>query len=152
MKVYLIQHGLAMSKDDDPDRPLTNEGRDETVKVANFIAQSGIIQIRNIFHSGKTRARQTAEIFGERTAPTAAVQQAEGLKAKDDPGIWGGKLEGAKEDVMLVGHLPHMAALANRLLCRDAPENIIEFENSGVVCLEKNKTWRIRWMIVPRLI
>ena len=37
MKIYLVQHAKAASKDADPERSLTEEGRSDIQKVADFI-------------------------------------------------------------------------------------------------------------------
>ncbi len=37
MKLYLVQHGKALSKEADPQRPLSEEGIREVKKMAEFI-------------------------------------------------------------------------------------------------------------------
>ncbi|GAH16692.1 unnamed protein product, partial [marine sediment metagenome] len=37
MKLYLVQHAKAASKEQDPQRPLIQEGRGELQKVTEFI-------------------------------------------------------------------------------------------------------------------
>ena len=61
MKLYLVQHGQAESKSVDPTRPLTGKGRQEVERVAKVAGQMHL-QVRQIRHSGKTRADQTAMI------------------------------------------------------------------------------------------
>jgi len=63
MRLYLVQHGKAKSKDEDPDRPLTDQGRNDIKKVAVFLAENAGLKVTSIYHSGKTRARQTAEVL-----------------------------------------------------------------------------------------
>jgi phosphohistidine phosphatase len=57
MKLYLVQHGDALPKDIDPDRPLSNVGHAEVGLLAELLA--GHMNISRVLHSGKTRARQT---------------------------------------------------------------------------------------------
>ena len=38
MYLYLVQHGAAVSKEIDPERPLSQEGRAEVRKVASYLA------------------------------------------------------------------------------------------------------------------
>ncbi|MDJ0848388.1 MAG: histidine phosphatase family protein [Myxococcota bacterium] len=72
MRVYLVQHGLAKSKDLDPARPLTDAGRDEAERVARAVAAAGVDPAL-ILHSGKSRAEQTAEISnGAKAASSCA--------------------------------------------------------------------------------
>ncbi len=42
MQVYLVQHGLAKSKEEDPERPLTAAGREEVERVARAAAAAGV--------------------------------------------------------------------------------------------------------------
>lgn len=53
-----------MPKDTNPDQPLTKEGVEHATSVANHLkwSHTGIMRI---FHSEKTRAVQTAEIFAK---------------------------------------------------------------------------------------
>ena len=54
MKLYLVQHGEAKSKAEDPQRPLTERGREDVARVATFATKAGS-QVRQIRHSGKRR-------------------------------------------------------------------------------------------------
>ena len=57
-----MQHGESKSKDEDPARPLTDDGRKSVENVGAHLARLGITFDR-VFHSGKLRAQQTAEIL-----------------------------------------------------------------------------------------
>ena len=82
MKIYLTQHGDALAKEVDPERPLSDQGQVDVGRVASFLAASGIT-IAQVWHSGKTRARQTAELLAARLASAAIVEAMEGLGPKD---------------------------------------------------------------------
>jgi phosphohistidine phosphatase len=58
------------------------------------------------------------------------------------------------KDVMLVGHLPHLARLAALLLTGDMAKNVINFKMAGLVCLGRRTggPWALEWMIIPELI
>ena len=60
--LYLVQHGEATKETEDPARPLTEHGRQEVVKVARALARVRL-GVSVIAHSGKLRARQTAELL-----------------------------------------------------------------------------------------
>ena len=64
MRIYLVQHGEAKKENEDPLRPLTEEGIKNAEKVASYLAKLNL-KIKKIFHSGKLRAKQTAEIYGK---------------------------------------------------------------------------------------
>ncbi len=117
MYLYLVQHGKAMDKEDNPERPLSVEGRADVEKMASFLSglsslsgPSGI-KVERIFESGKLRATETAGIIGNVLG--VDVLEGEDLSPLDNPGQWVGKLNEVYEDTMLVGHLPHLGKLAS---------------------------------------
>lgn len=154
MTVYLIQHGRATPRDEDPDRPLTDEGRREVARVAAHLSRTGGPAPPRIVHSGKTRARQTAEILGEEAGDGTTVEEAGGLAPMDDPAEWAERL-GEEGSVALVGHLPHLSRLAGLLLTGDPDAAPIRFRNGGVVAVERDDEgngWVLAWALVPELV
>lgn len=154
MTVYLIQHGRATSKEEDPDRPLTQEGRSEVSRMATHLGRTGGPAPSRIIHSGKTRARQTAEILAEDAGDGPVVEEVAGLAPMDDPAEWAERLE-ASDSVALVGHLPHLARLAGLLLTGDPDARPVRFRNGGVVALEPDEEgdgWVLTWALVPELV
>jgi len=153
MKLYLVQHGLAKSADEDPKRPLSPQGIEETEKTALFLASKSL-NPKKIFHSSKLRAKETAGIIAAKTSPGVSAIEKEGLAPKDDPVIWMKNLEEENDDVMLVGHLPQLARLASLLLCGNSEKEVVRFSNSCVVCLERNDDglWRLVWAAPTRLL
>ncbi|MFX0095919.1 MAG: phosphohistidine phosphatase SixA, partial [Candidatus Hodarchaeota archaeon] len=103
--LYLVQHGKAHPKEIDPKRPLTNEGKAETEKVAKQLADSNIVSVEKILHSGKERALETAKIFASFLNPSGGVHASENLAPLDDPSIWIKKLESIEKNTLIVGHL-----------------------------------------------
>ncbi len=154
MNLYLVQHAEPKPKEEDPERPLSEKGRSYVRKVAAFSAKIADIKLSTIFHSGKTRARQTAEELAEYLSPMEGVKESDGLKPLDDPSIWAERLTERKENIMLVGHLPHMSKLAARLLSNDENEKIVNFQMGGIVCFgrDESDTWAIRWMVIPQIL
>ncbi|MCD6138753.1 MAG: histidine phosphatase family protein, partial [Deltaproteobacteria bacterium] len=80
MKLYLVQHAEAKKKDEDPQRPLSEKGWTDIKKVAAFAAEQANIKVSNIMHSGKTRARQTAEAMADYLTPPEGIRKEEGLE------------------------------------------------------------------------
>lgn len=74
MKLYLVQHGEAKRKEEDPSRPLTNKGIKDAEKVAKYISKLEV-KAKKIFHSGKLRAKQTAEIYAKHLKPEKVFQK-----------------------------------------------------------------------------
>ena len=154
MKLYLIQHGRAKSKEEDQERPLSELGWTQTKKVAILMAAVGKIKPYKICHSGKTRAKQTAELLAQHLNLQENLEQADGLAPMDDPSIWTENLAKSIKDIMLVGHLPHLQKLAALLLFQDENKTTIKFQNSGILCLERDDSsaWSLEWMVVPQVL
>jgi len=154
MRLYLVQHGKAKSKEEDPDRPLTKRGLEEVRRVGSFVAKNGGIQLKGIYHSGKTRAHQTAQTLAEVLSSGRDVMESEGLKPMDDPAVWANRIKNTDKDIMLVGHLPHLSKLTALLVSGDGEQQVVDFQNGGVVCLEKGSVqeWSLRWAVTPELL
>ena len=153
MKVYLVQHGEAKPKDADPTRPLTEWGRQEAQRVAAFAERLGL-EVRQIRHSGKTRAEQTATILGEARSPPDGVVAALGMAPLDDVQPVADALAREPQPLMLVGHLPFMARLAGLLVTGDPGHSVVRFRNGGIVCLaheEGEDTWLVAWVLTPEM-
>ncbi len=150
MLLYLVQHGKAKSKDEDPDRHLTEEGRREIESVMLLVMRYGAITASRVVHSGKLRAAETAQLIASKL--DAEVAEGDGLMPMDDPQIWADRLAEGGADVMLVGHMPHLEKLASLLLSGDPDAGLVEFANGGVVCLRLDDHRALRWSIPPSLV
>jgi phosphohistidine phosphatase len=153
MRVYLVQHGKAKPAEEDPARGLTDEGRAEVTQIAEFLA--GLrITVSLIEHSGKRRAEETAHILATIMRCTAGPCHTQGLDALDDPVTTANFLKVYTEEVLIVGHLPHLERLASLLLTGRVDSRPVKFANAGVVCLEKEPhgTWALAWAVVPELL
>lgn len=153
MKLYLVQHGEATAKDIDPERPLTEQGKADVSKVAARLAQAGI-RVERVIHSGKTRARQTAEILVDKIAPGIEAGISERINPLDDPAAFDWRAAGGGADTMLVGHLPFMAKLVAYLVTGDSDNTLVGYQPGSVVYLESNDDgkWQINWMLRPELL
>jgi len=154
MNLYLVQHGEAKPEEEDPSRPLSEKGREDVREVVTFVAEHSQVQVASILHSGKARAQQTAHILAEYLNPPEGIKMTEGLEPLAAPSIWAERLTKTEEDLMLVGHLPHLSKLSAFLLCQDEEKEVIHFHSGGIVCLERNELglWSINWMITPDLL
>lgn len=150
MKLYLVQHGESKAEQEDPKRPLSDQGIRNASNSAE-IASKLKIAPAEILHSGKLRAQQTAEILaGQLHAP---IRQGSGLAPNDPVEAWKDRLAGEERDLMLVGHLPFMERLASLLLAGDADRLPVRFRMSGVVCLEReDRPWRLLWALWPEML
>lgn len=153
MRIYLVQHGQAKPKDVDPDRHLTEQGRDDVERMSAFLKQLGL-RVGAVWHSGKVRAAQTAEILGSVVIADGTVVQHDGLGPNDAIGAVKEELIQAREDLMIVGHLPFLSKLASELVVGSETTEVVAFAPGGVVCLEQDesRTWKLTWAITPELV
>jgi len=152
MKLYLVRHGEAKPAEIDPSRGLTSKGIQDVTKVAEFLSNARIT-VNEIFQSEKARAQQTASIIADHITVRRGIFDAEALSPNDDPSVWATRLSGLTEDTMLVGHLPHLAKLAARLVCDDPKSPLVSFSSAGVICLARSQEgWAIEWMIIPDIV
>lgn len=153
MKLYLVQHAKAAPKEIDPDRSLTEEGLRDIQKVAAFIKPLNL-QVDYLWHSGKKRAAQTAEVLAEAVKLDEGVTARDGLAPNDDVTALANDLAAATEDIAIVGHLPFLAKLASLLLAGSESVNTVAFKNASIVCLTRSdeNRWQMDWMVIPELL
>ncbi len=153
MRVYLVQHGKAKTAEEDSNRGLTDEGRAEVTQIAEFLAGQRIT-VSLIEHSGKTRAEETAHILATIMRCTSGPCHTTGLDPSDDPVVTANFLKVYTDEVVIVGHLPHLERLTSLLLTGSLDNRPVKFANAGVVCLEKeqNGRWTLVWAVVPELL
>ena len=152
MAIYLVQHGISLPRDVDPERGLSIEG----VQVVERIAQRAKghkLPVKKIVHSGKKRAEQTADIFNQYLQASEGVQQSAGLSPMDDVATFAQQLQ-PESETMVVGHLPFMEKLTGYLTTGDENKPVFTFQNGGIVCLGKspeNPYWQIKWSLMPNI-
>ena len=152
MELYLVQHGEAKSKAEDPQRPLTERGREKVQRVAAFAAKAGL-EVSQIRHSGKRRAEETASILAEYLSPAKGVLVISGLAPMDDVRPIAQALQEETAPLMLVGHLPFMDRLAGLLVTGDPDRSVVRFRMGGIVCLEgAGDDWAVKWVVTPELV
>jgi len=153
MKLYLVQHGQAVPKQEDPGRPLSEQGREEVQRVAACLGEAGVRVVR-VWHSGKLRATETAGILAGEVCSGKQVEMIKGIQPNDpvdefasDADVWG-------EDTLVVGHLPFMSRLVSLLVAGDSKHELVHYTPGSVVCLQRDDTdrWVISWMLSPGLL
>ena len=155
MKLYLVQHGDAVPKDENPERPLSDKGRTDVQRMASFLARGGT-RVARVVHSGKVRARDTGTLLSQVLGPNGVVEEAAGgLDPDDSPELLVDAIAGWTEDVMLVGHMPAMGKLISHLVAGNEDAEAVALVPGTVVCLEKAEdgwTWAVNWMVRPELL
>jgi len=153
MELFLVQHGEAKPEQEDAARPLSDRGREEVTRVAGAAARLGI-EVSAVYHSGKLRAQQTAELLAARMTPESSPKQVQGLAPMDDPNVARDMLPHLGKGTMLVGHLPHLSRLVSSLVVGDPGREVVAFRNGGIVCLVQSDdgSWRVRWVLTPEMV
>ena len=112
------------------------------------------ISVSRVWHSGKLRAAQTAEILANALLSGGRVEVVEGLNPNDpveefatDADVW-------DEDTLVTGHLPFMSRLVSLLLTGEREIEQVQYQPGSVVCLERTdaEQWVMLWMLRPELL
>jgi phosphohistidine phosphatase len=145
--LYLVHHGDAVGPEVDPMRPLSDQGRSQVEALAKRSSEQGA-KPDVVWHSGKLRARQTAEAFWRYCNPLAAFAATRGLQPSDPPTWIIDVIAGDRRAVMLVGHFPHLPRLFGVLLGDDPEAAPAPFPLHGIVALEHEEDrWKEKWRL-----
>lgn len=153
MKIYLVQHGDSLPKEIDPERPLSEQGKKDVKSLSEFLSLLKI-EVSHVYHSGKLRAQQTAEILEANILVKEGIEPRAGLDPLDNVILLAKEINQYHQDLILVGHLPFMDKLVRYLVTKNEHCPLVSFEPGSIVCLEKTeeKHWCIAWMIRPELL
>lgn len=154
MKVLLVRHGEAVSETIDPNRSLSSRGQRQVEQIAAFLDDANVVFDR-IMHSGKTRARQTADQLGRYLIPGIETEAVSGLNPEDSVNHFAEQVLEWTQNTIIVGHLPFLAKLVAQLIKGgDGSHPFILFTPATAICLERDEEglWSIIWMIQPELL
>ena len=153
MKLYLVQHGEAVSKQEDPERPLSEQGLQDVQAMADFLGEAGV-SVARIWHSGKRRAEQTAEVLARTLLTGGKAEAVGGLNPNDPVAEFAADADVWDEDTLVAGHLPFMSRLVSLLVTGDADVERVQYQPGSVVCLERldAEQWVVAWMMRPQLL
>ena len=105
--------------------------------------------IATVNHSGKQRARESAELLVLPRRISSACEAMTGLAPLDPVEEVVDRLTSAREDMMLVGHQPHLGRLASRLL--SGRQDSVQFGllPGSAICLEfsPSQAWQLNWLL-----
>jgi phosphohistidine phosphatase len=147
--VFLVHHADAVSAEIDHTRPLSSVGHAQAERVAHAAAERGA-KPAVIWHSGKVRAKQTAETCLRILNPFAQFKMVAGLRPDDHPETIVTALLGEERDVLIASHMPFLPALLHRLTSGRRDRMSAECPLNGCVALEKvGENWEERWRVSP---
>jgi phosphohistidine phosphatase len=130
MHLYLVHHGEAVGPEVDARRPLSNIGRAEVDRLAAKAAALGA-KPQIVWHSGKLRAKQTAEAYWRSCNALAEFSATRDLQPDDAPQWIRDRLRGETKDILITGHFPHLPRLLALLVT--GGEAGVDFPVNGVV-------------------
>ena len=144
MRLFLVHHGDAVGPDVDHRRPLSERGRAEVDRTAAQAAARGV-KPAIVWHSGKLRAKQTAEAFWRACNALANLSATRDLQPDDPPEWIRDRFRGETNDILIAGHFPHLPRLLSLLTGR-----VGDFPLHGIVALvtdDEGETWKEEWRI-----
>lgn len=150
MRLYLMRHGEARVGANDAERTLSDAGQLQAQCVAAALGKAGV-RVGQLFHSGKTRARQTAEYLAAQVFPEGQIEEIKGIRPDDPVEAFAETLAAWNTDTAVVGHLPFMGLLVGLLTTGNSYLPVAAFSTATVVCLEKVGVGRYQmiWMVNP---
>ena len=151
MILYLVHHGDAVGAAVNTQRPLSVAGREQVERLAVDAAARGA-HPSVVWHSGKLRARQTAEAFWRQCNALAEFSATRDLQPDDPPQWFADRVKGETRDILIAGHYPHLPRLLQLMTSGSAGSSRGSFPQHGVVALEsrdEGNTWSELWRISP---
>ncbi len=144
MRLYIVQHGDSVPKNIDPDRPLSDRGRADIQRLTEWLSSHNV-QIVQILHSGKTRAKETAEILRPLLESRDQIYERPGLAPNDSPETFLYQLLDPKKDTLVVGHMPFVARTVSQALTGAPDRQLVEFVPGSIAGIERSDSasWRL---------
>ena len=153
MHIYLIRHAHALDGENDAARPLSPKGRKQIRSMARLLREAGVFEAGEIWHSPLRRAHETAGVLVKRLQCRARLKEVSGLKPDDTADMIAEKLGDMRRPVAVVGHEPHLSALASLLVVGSASPVHFKMKKCAVLRLDRvGGGWSVRWHISPELL
>lgn len=153
MLIYLIRHAHALAGKDDAARPLSKKGRAQVRAMARFLRKSAALGTHEFWHSPLVRSVDTARLLARGLEVRGTFSLVTGLLHDDDPAILAKKLNQLRQPVAVVGHEPHLSALASLLVTGRAKPPAFVLKKCAVLALEKEgRRWAVRWQVSPEVL
>jgi phosphohistidine phosphatase len=153
MQIYIIRHAHALDGENDAVRPLSKKGRAQIRATARFLKRSGALATGEFWHSPLVRAVDTAQLLAKGLGGRIRLKLVAGLLHDDNPAIMAKKLNGQRRPVAVVGHEPHLSALASVLIAGKARPPLVVLKKCAVLALERaGRRWAVRWQVSPGML
>ncbi len=151
--LYLVRHAHASDAPTDPERPLSSKGERQCARIGAALAGKGLIAPTLVWQSPYLRARATAELLLDRLELGPRVETVEGITPFDPPERSAYRIDRTRENLMVVGHEPHLSGLASILVSNSSSFGGIDFPKASILCLNRlaagkqTTAWQIHWHI-----
>ena len=145
MRLYLVQHGDALTKDVDPERRLSDRGRADISRLAAWL-RANEVAVSRIRHSGKTRAQQTAELLASVLETGGEIGSDEGLGPNDPPNAFLQQLHDVDADTLIASHLPFVARVLSQAVTGSSDQQFVQFRPGSVAIVERDD--RGEWELI----
>jgi phosphohistidine phosphatase len=152
MTLFLIRHAHAVDAQENPERPLSHRGRNQVRRMAKFLRKTDP-QFRMLWHSPLARSKETAKLLIRGLGVKTKLMEVAGLEGGDDVTIIAAQLKTRRQPLAIVGHEPHLSALASLLVAGTAEPSRFVLKKCAVVALERGEgNWCVRWQVSPEII
>lgn len=155
MEIYLMQHGSALPKEQDPEGGLSTDGKARIHASGKALKKMGIT-FDVILSSPKKRSKQTASIVGEEVGfPPDKIIETEKVKAMTHPEETIKTLAEYADNqrILIAGHLPSVAEIASFLLTKGSKVTI-KFERGGCCRIDvedlPTHSGHLKWYLTPK--
>lgn len=153
MDLFLIRHTHAEDGTPDTLRPLSKRGREQMRRLARFLRETGSFKPEEIWHSPLARAQETAALLCLGTKLGVPLREVSGLAPNDDPRLIAGQLAREQRALAVVGHEPHLSALASLLVAGATEPVRFAMKKGATLALEgTGRHWLTRWHVHPDLL
>lgn len=161
MQLYIVRHGIAIDREapkcpPDPERFLTEEGKEKTQQVAKGLAKLGVAPDM-LISSPYRRAKETAEIFAaELEYAKAKIRYTNALLPSADAVMLFRELAKDKDagTAMIFGHAPHLDEVLAAAV--GSKHQFTALKKAGVALVELKRisppSGELLWLATPKLL
>ena len=117
------------------------------------------IRVDHIYHSGKLRAQQTAEVLARHLGIAEKVEAKEGLDPSDNVAPIKDWLDRLSSDgmrsIVIVGHLPFLDKLTSLLVAGTEDAQVVVIQNAGIVKMVPKSSgsgYSVQCIITPDIV
>lgn len=153
MHLYLIRHAHALDGDNDAARPLSPKGRRQVRALGRLLRETGTFEAVEIWHSPLLRAAETAALLAQQLKSKAGLVEMDSLRPGDPADLILKKLLALRHPVAVIGHEPHLSALASLLVTgKSAPARFVLKKCAALRLDHIDGGWAVRWQVSPELV